>query len=224
MHPSKLIANAKNKLIKINDKELDYEFYDGDEKGECLICGIKTEKGFKRKDVIKQTFTNWQDCKNKESDVVCENCSFPLYYKTFRYYSIYADKNKCFHPILKEFKETILNAEPPFIFCIAVSGQKHIFLKSKVATSTSKMCVNLEETPIYFSKNEFIYLMEKVEFLYNHECKFTKEEIKTFNFAQHKIINYGIDNFMNLMYELEKYRNSKLLELCVHIAQKKEEV
>ena len=222
MHPSHLIYKASNTIQKVNDKEIDYTFQAGEVSGDCLVCGQYTEKGFSKKGVIKPTFNNWQDCKMKNSLVVCEKCTFAAKFKTFRNYSFYADETSFKHCILKEFKDVILNAKPPFVFCIAVSGQKHIWLKSKVCTNANNFVVNLEETQIKFKKKEFIFLMDKVEYLYNHECKFTKDEIKKLEFNSSKILKFGIDNYMYLMIELEQYKESKLLELCVHIAQKNE--
>lgn len=48
----------------------------GNKIGYCKMCGCKTEHGFVSKDYIKDTrFTNFDELKRIESDIICEHCA-----------------------------------------------------------------------------------------------------------------------------------------------------
>lgn len=222
MKASELIyESAKNKKIPSAKKEINYSFADGKEEGTCFICGRSTHKGFPKKEILKPTFTDYQYCINRQSDIVCECCSFCLSFSELRNYSIFATSNVFEHPSLSRCKELILhNTETPFILCIAVSGQKWLHIKSTVNYNSENIIVNLEENKISLNRKEFAFLLKKIEELYTFG--FTKEEIKKLKFNSTKILNFGIKRFEQIFKEVEKYKKTKLLELCCYLAQKEE--
>lgn len=225
MHPTELIyKNAVNRKIHTpKGVEVDYSFQEGQEEGNCYICNRKTTKGKKKNEVIKNTFTNQELCLNRISDIVCEYCSFYLNFSQMRNYAIFATESEFRHPAISDFKNIIINLpKEQFIICIPTSGQKWIALFSKVNFSDEFIQVSLETNVIKFRKKDFFYLMNKVEEVYNSEFKLTKEEIKTLEFNSSKILKMGLDRYKKIISDLEKYKNTKLMELCCVLAQKEE--
>lgn len=228
MNATKLIySTLSNKSINIktnNDlKTINYCFEAGKEKGNCYLCNSYTEKGFFVKKVIKPTFTNSDLAKDKNSNVICEACSFCLSKQELRSYGLFVTSNSFIHPTLKEFKKIILtNKVSPFVMHIPTSGKKWILLKSDVNYNTEHFTVMLEEEKIFVDRKQFSFLIEQIEKLYNLKTDFTKKEIASFNFDTTKILKFGTENFYKIYSKIEKFKNTKLLKLCCHLAQKEE--
>lgn len=225
MNATELIYKSakEKKIITPKGKEIYYDFKDGTEIGNCYICGRYTEKGFKKKKIIKPTFTDQQYCSARNSDTVCEYCSFCLSFSELRNYGIFATETTLIHPDIEQYTDIILNnKETPFILCIPTSGQKWLHIKSTVNYQADNISVNLEEQTILFNRSEFSYLFYELDKLYNSDFKFTKDEIEKLEFNSSKILNYGISNYKKMMEKLEKYKGTLLMKLCVYLLKKKE--
>ncbi len=226
MNPTKLIYKAaKGKTITTpKGKSIFYDFKVGDKEGHCYICGRHTVKGFDKKKIIKPTFTDQQYCNARDSDIVCEYCSFCLSFSELRNYGIFATETTLIHPDIERYTDIILNnKETPFILCIPTSGQKWLHIKSKVNYQTDNIAVNLEEQTILFNRSEFSYLFYELDKLYNSDFKFTKDEIETLEFNSSKILKYGLSNYQEMLEKLEKYKGTSLMKLCVYLLKKKGE-
>lgn len=226
MNPTKLIYKAgKGKTITTpKGKTIFYDFKDGNKEGYCYICGRHTTKGFDKKKIIKPTFTDQQYCNARDSDIVCEYCSFCLSFSELRNYGIFATETKLIHPDTGQYVDIILrNKETPFVLCIPTSGQKWLHIKAEVNYETEKMAVNLEEQTILFNRSEFSYLFQELDGLYNSDFKFTKDEIEKLEFNSSKILEYGLCNYEKMMGKLGKYKGTSLMKLCVYLLKKKGE-
>lgn len=228
MNATKLIystlSNRSTSIKSNNDfKVINYCFEAGKEKGNCYLCNSYTEKGFSVKKVIKPTFTNLDIAKNRNSNVICEACSFCLSKQELRNYGLFVTQSSFMHPSLKEFKNLILNNKAvPFLMYIPTSGKKWILLKSDVNYNAERFTIMLEEEKIFVDRKQFSFLIEQIEKLYNSKTNFTKKEIVSLNFDTTKILKFGTENFYKIYSKIEKFKNTKLLKLCCHLAQKEE--
>lgn len=228
MNTTELIySTLSNKSINIKTnntlKTINYSFETEREKGNCFLCNSYTENGFPLKKVIKPTFTNSNIAKNKNSNIICEACSFCLSKQELRNYGLFVTKNSFMHPTLKEFKNLIINNKiVPFVMYIPISGKKWILLKSDVNYNTERFTVMLEEEKIFVDRKQFSFLIKQIEQLYNSKTNFTKKEIVSLNFDTAKILKFGTENFYKIYSKIEKFKNTKLLKLCCHLAQKEE--
>ncbi|MEG3070998.1 MAG: hypothetical protein RQM92_09490 [Candidatus Syntrophopropionicum ammoniitolerans] len=102
---------------------------------------------------------------------------------------------------------------PPFVCCLAVSGQKHLTFKAPVNVDRQRFTVMLEEQPIHVSPKKLEHLLDMVEELYVY---FTKNEIITGNYSQHRIKECGIRQWGELEGMLEFWRAGHCLSwLCL---------
>lgn len=187
----------------------------------CWLCGGKTGgRGMPTKKAIKDTFTDRDKARWPASSSVCPGCVFCLSYMSLRNYSILATQNELRHPGRAEIRDMLLEPpEPPFVFCVAVSGQKWLHFRAQISYSRDDYYVQYEETPVYVSRPLLAYLLERVEMLYS---VFVKAEILTGQYGQNRIKQFGLAEFQRIENELAPHRGSRLFDLAVFVAQKQE--
>lgn len=189
---------------------------------QCWLCGGETGgKGQTKKKAIKNTFTNHDLAKNMQSQSICPGCTFCLSYAALRNYSIVATHNELKFPDKDTIRKLLmLPPEPPFVFCIATSGQKWLHFKAPINYSNKKFIVLLEEMPIPVEPIPFSRLLRPVEKLYT---TFTKAEILSGDYNQARIKQFGILEWEKLEQEIAIQRGSRLFQLAVHVARKEED-
>ena len=113
----------------------------------CWLCGGETGgQGVPTKQAIKPTFTDNPHARAQESKSLCSGCAFCLSMRELRNYSILAAADGLRHPSRADWREILLDPpEPPFVMCLAVSGQKHISFKAPVNLNREITTVALEE-------------------------------------------------------------------------------
>jgi len=186
--------------------------------GNCYLCG-QEGPGYPRAKVIKPTFTDHGLAKSPESVVVCVPCTWSLSLRSLRNYSLYVSKTGLKHPSRAEWRKILVSRpDPPYLVCIAVSGQKWLHFKGIVGLSNRVWTVILEETPVNFEPAKLRNLLDTVEQLYNGG--FTKAEIQTGDYQAHRIQAFGFERWAELESILEDKRGSRLFELAIFIAQK----
>lgn len=205
--PRKTITYEDIKLKKVEDKY-------------CWLCGGKTKgQGLSTNTAIKKTFMDYDRAKNHSSNNICAGCAFCLKHRSLRNYSILATKDRLHHPGRNEWREILFNPpEPPFVAIITLSGQKHLHFKGQIAESQDFYPVLLEETEVIIDQVELARILNTVEFLYSNG--FTKTEIETGNYKQHRILDFGINEWEKLESRIKEYRPSGLLDVALYIAQK----
>ncbi len=188
---------------------------------QCWLCGGKTGgKGQPVKTIIKPTFTDIDRAQINNSNSVCPGCCFCLSYRELRNYSIVVADGMIAHPTRPELKCLLLNPpEPPFLFCIAESGQKWLHFKSEIAYSQNNYPVQMEDTMIYVNVDELKKILSIIEELYT---VFSKEEIKTGRYNQNRIKQIGLSRFEELENRIIQYRTWRMFALALFVAQKKE--
>ena len=188
----------------------------------CWLCGGETDgKGLPVKKAIKSKFTDHPFARAQGSSSVCSGCVFCLSARELRNYSILAT-DKLFHPMRAEWRQILVSPPvPPFVMCLAVSGQKHLTFKAPVNLERERYVVMLEERPVGVVPYELEQLVVLVEALY---AWFTKDEILTGRYGQHRIKECGLARWEQLERQAGAWRGRVLFELALFVAQKWEEV
>ncbi|MFZ5687859.1 MAG: hypothetical protein ACOY9Y_06665 [Bacillota bacterium] len=188
---------------------------------QCWLCGGPIGgRGQPTKKAIKDTFTDIDKARVPASRSVCPGCAFCLSFRELRNYSILATEQELRHPTRAEIRDILLNPpKPPFVICIAVSGQKYLTFKAEVAYNRNFYPVQMEDTRIIVDVTQLSELLDLVERLYT---VFSKDEIRTGRYSQGRIKEFGISRFQELEERLAPHRGSRLFDLAIFVAQKKE--
>lgn len=187
----------------------------------CWLCGGTTGgRGLPVKKAIKDTFTDRDKARWPASRSVCPGCVFCLSFTSLRNYSILATADELRHPGRAEIRDLLLEPpEPPFALCIAVSGQKWLHFRAKVAYSWDGYPVQLEETPVCVERPILREWLGVIGRLY---AVFTKAEILTGQYGQNRIRQFGLAEFQGLEEQIAGHRGTRLFDLAVFVSQKQE--
>lgn len=128
-------------------------------------------------------------------------------------------------PQRKRCRELLLVPPPaPFLFCIALSGQKHVIFKGEVARDRHRFPVQVDDERIYVDREEFAEFLQAFEALY---CmgfsKDTVAEGRDWNHA--RILRVGLGTWRAAEAEFAPLRNRHpgFCLLAVHCAQRPED-
>ncbi len=197
----------------------------------CWLCGGETQgRGIPVKTAIKDTFTDVDRAKAPGSGSLCCGCAFCLSFSSLRFYSIVATPGKLIHPSRADLRGILLDPpEPPFMICMAVSGQKWVHIKSQIAYSRDNFPVQMEDVTIYVDPAELAEILEPMEELYSGgfskvTSKFGIGEIETGEYEPWKMQKFGIAKLEKLEEKLASWRGKRIFNLALFVAQKTEEV
>jgi len=197
----------------------------GEQEGICRICGLPGH-GLAFSGWVRPTFTDWD--KLLPGMIICHACQFCFVEQSkllaqrvgkekpqrMRNYSHFVIGGKWL-PLSKADKAQmarILLYEDWQVAIIAQSGQKHIIFRARPST------IQLEEQQIS-DWHDLGSLLATIETLYSG---FSKPEIKTGDYAQHRILRFGASFWWTLESELKSERQVVLFELALFLAQKGE--
>lgn len=188
----------------------------------CFLCGDPTGGlGLPTKKAIKPTFTDVPLAAAQDSRAICDHCAFCISRRELRNYSIFATRTRLSHPSRAEWRDILLDPPPPpFVACIATSGQRWLSIRAQVAYARDNYPVQVEDVPLYVDRPILRRILELAEDLYT---VFTKEEIARGEYQSHRIQQYGIARLDRVEGELQAYRGLRLFSLALLVAQKKEE-
>ena len=205
--------------VRVGDRVVEYPHLPhGSLRGPCWLCGCDTSRGALRSQVIRETFADIGRAAVPSSSVVCDHCTWALAQKALRTHSILVAEGVLSHPSRAEIRAALLDPpEPPFLLLIAVSGQKWLHFKGKVAMSRDRFPVLLEELPVVVEPVIFRVLLQVVERL--RGC-FTSAEIASGHYPPVKIQRYGIGRWETDEAVVSSWRGNRLLDLALHVAQK----
>lgn len=199
----------------------------GEERGICRVCGLEGT-GLPFGKWVRPTFTDWD--KLVQGDILCQPCQFAFCERSellaarvgkdkpqrMRNYSHFVVSGG-WVPLSKGDKARmahILLHESPEVAVIAQSGQKHILPWAVPGT------VQFELTQIR-DWHRLGPLLAKVETLYSG---FSKGEIESGDYAQHRVLRFGTALWWKLEAEMKPVRQAALFELVLFLAQKKGEL
>ncbi len=207
MRPTHIVFKALKAEGKIGNPEELKDF------GLCALCGSKIVSGYK--DMIKAKFNDRDILVAPASKYVCEPCAYVLKQNGFRY-KMFISSDAQF----LEFKRVELSkylfsppVAPPFIFCVPLSYHKHLLIKSKINYSTDSYYVQFENNAVEIKPRVHESIFKIIEKM----CKiFSKTEISTGDYKQHKIKKYGMAEFIAHEKEIKAYRGTPIFELLLY--------
>jgi len=219
-------AALNSKKVETKRRTISYEDLDYQKVEDklCWLCGGETEYvGRPVSEAIKMTFTDHSRAKMQESESICRGCSFCLdnENRSLRNYSILATKEKLYHPGRDDWRKILIDPPgQPFIAIMAVSGQKHLHFKASISQSIDYYPALLEEREIIIIREVLEEILKYFETLYSN--LFTKTEIRTGEYKQHRIMDFGIERWEVIESNISQWRPSGLLDVADYVAQEQE--
>jgi hypothetical protein len=199
---------------------------DGLEHGVCRSCGC-TGTGLPFDSWVRDTFTDWD--KLRPGELVCHACQFCFTDRNdaltrltgkdkpqrMRNYSHFVVGGK-WMPLSKGDKRKMrkLLSSSPGVAIVAESGQKHIIFRAKPGWW------QFEEQSLLPFPAELADLLDPVERLY---AGFSKAEIETGRYAQHRVLKFGVAEWGPLEAQIRPVRGTARLALALFLAQREEE-
>lgn len=205
---------------------------------QCYYCGAACGDTYSIDEYVKDTFTNFEFVKKQDSKYICEGCRAAFSTKTEviplcdetrendtpRLYSwIFDSKSKIAYT--KKHIDIIRNRilsgdfDPPFIVCLANSGQKHILFRCEINLDTDNFFVQLEEEKILVEREK---LAEYIEIAKPVIAAIGKVAILEETTINHYI---AVEKLLGKIEPLEKWlkiKNDNLAKLAVWLSPNKE--
>jgi len=198
----------------------------GDCGGICRVCGRRAG-GLSFPDWVRPTFTDWD--KLQSGEILCQACQFSFAEKSelltrrtgkeklqrMRNYSHFVIGDEWL-PLSKADKAQmahIMLCEDWCVAIIAQSGQKHLIFRARLGI-------------VQFEEQQMLDLRGLGDLLVTVEllCSgFSKVEIETGDYAQHRVVKFGLSSWWELESILRSQRQTALFELALFLAQRKEE-
>ena len=208
----------------------------------CWLCGGPTAGvGWPRVTALPDTFTNHNLAASPASDAICQACMFcqsKATWETYvdahpamglkkghamswRFYS-HAAWGTMHHECPQRARWRALLLDPPaapFLYVIAVSGQKHLIFRGTVASDRDRFPVLLEETTVWVDRARWRACLDAVETLY--ALGFAKEGILTGRYHQATMRTVGLARWRAAERALAPWRRRpRDLDLALHVAQR----
>ena len=205
-------------------KAADKPVKEGDLEGTCRTCG-RESIGLLFTEWVRKTFMDFD--KLVPGMLICHACQFAFAERSERLAQIVGKEkpqrmrnyshfvvDDSWIPLSKGDKlamQAILLDKKWSIAVIAQSGQKHILFRATpgILQFEEQRITTLDKLP---------WLLQTVEHLYRGG--FSKTEIETGQYAQHRVMKFGIPNWTKAETELRPYRQTAQFSLVVFLAQK----
>lgn len=200
--------------------------YPANAPGMCRVCGTEAS-GVRFSAWVRDTFTDHD--KLKPGEIICQACQFSFAEASellaqrvgkenpqrMRNYSHFVVAG-AWHPLNKGQKREMrdLLLQSPSLAVIAESGQKHLLFRAKPGW------LQFEEQSILPDVERWKAAQEIVDALY---LGFTKSEIETGRYGQHRIRQFGVARWHVLEQQIRPLRGSLLFQLAIFLAQKEED-
>jgi len=178
----------------------------------CYLCGGETGgEGWDRRDAFTASFTNTNLAKVPASVTVCQSCAAVSRGESWAAYAARRPDLglKTVHPIswrsyphaITETSHTIPRGEewrpllldppdPPFVYMIPTTNQKHLLFRCGVAYSRESFPVQHEEDRVWITPSEFREVVEAAERLF--ALGMSREAVETGRYPQESIRKAGL--------------------------------
>lgn len=196
-----------------------------DASGACRICGTPEVDGTSFDSWVRDTFTDWD--KIVPGDLICQPCQFcfseasemlartvgrdkPQRMRNYSHFIV--DGEWC--PLSKTHKLRMVELlRRKFdVAIVADSGQKHIIFRAVPGIA------QFEEQSV-FDLDGALGLLEPIEILY---ASFSKKEIGSGAYRQHRVIHFGVNQWIELERTVKPARGSLSFDLALFLAQRTE--
>jgi hypothetical protein len=199
----------------------------------CRFCGNESDDMTDFNRWVKPTFVDHD--KLLDGDGVCDSCLFwfdersaelaalvgkdkPQRMRNYSHFVV----SGMWIPLSKADKQhmqSILLGVPfPELATIAESGQKHIVFRAR-RNPLGATCgwVQFEEQSLFVQPMELKELLTLVESLH---AQFSKEEIETGDYVQHRVRQFGVEQWWTLESGIKSKRGGLLFQLALFLAQR----
>jgi CRISPR type IV-associated protein Csf1 len=210
----------------------------------CWLCGAPTHGvGWPRDLALPPTYTNHNSAKQPGSNTVCQPCVALGSKETWEaYVADHPEKGlktghamswRCYSHVFAEglhecptrarWREWLLEPpEPPFLFIVATSGQKHLIFRGKVGHSRDVYPVQFEEQSLFVERQTFARCLAAFEALY--ALGFSKDSILSGEYHHGQLLKVGLAAWRPLEAALAPWRRRPgYLQLAHFVAQRPEE-
>ncbi len=237
MHASYMAFNIIQKYISIDT------IIQKNTTVKCWLCGQVAVDYLPLRDGLSKTFCLADSASNPNSDIICIAChamaSKPYfdqyvnrrpemglkigYASSWRNYSHVFYKNNHFCPNRSGWEKWLLDPpDPPFLYVVALSSQKHLIYKSKLSFSRDSFFVQVEDDSVLVDRKLFqecLLIIQKLIHL-----GFYKKQILTNRYNGASILKNGKKQWKILNDQLVAFRrlNAKLIDLACFITPPKE--
>lgn len=210
----------------------------------CCLCGAATGGAGWHRSALPPTYTNWNLCAVPASQTICQPCmalagsdtwrdyvaahpeaglkaGLPLSWRTYSH-AFTVTGHEC--PNRKRWRELLLHPpEPPFLFVITESGQKHLIFRAQVAYSRDVYPVQVEEDLLLVNREAFAACLVAFERLY--ALGFSKDSIRDQRYHPAQLLKVGPVVWGNAeeAFAAFRKRHTGLVRLAHFCAQKPEE-
>lgn len=205
------------------------------ERGTCRVCGqMGVGQAFDA--WVRPTFTDWD--KLQPGNILCDGCAFwfeeqseelarrtskdkPQRMRNYSHFVVAGTWTPLSKGDKARMREILLSPPFPELAAVAESGQKHIVFRApRNPADVLAGWVQFEEQAVWVEPPELGRLLDLVEDLY---LGFSKSEIGSGSYAQHRIQRFGLEAWHELEAQIRPERGRSLLALALFLAQKREE-
>ncbi|MCK9326408.1 MAG: hypothetical protein M0P69_13025, partial [Bacteroidales bacterium] len=186
----------------------------------CWLCGGDTGGiGRLKKRHITKMFSDTEYAQENRSESLCVGCGGLLSNASMRFYSLLATEKGISHPTRREWRDILL-VPPQGIWAggLAISCQKHLFYRMTLNFSAVRCIVALEDFRVLYQPGHLDWLLGRVEPML---AVFSKEEIRTGQYRQNRIREYGLKAWQKAEAIIHPLRGNPLLDLVLYVAVKK---
>jgi hypothetical protein len=195
----------------------------------CWLCGGETGgSGWDRRDSFPETFTNVTLAAAPASFTVCEACAavsrretweryvamrpdlgliakHPFSFRSYAH-AIWTGHHECPRPA--RWRELLLNPpEPPFVFAIPTSKQKHLLFRCAVARDRERFPVQFEEDRLWLDRRLFGRCLDAAEQLLAAGAR--RREIEQGRYHQETLRRIGIATWRALEDRARQWRQGE---------------
>lgn len=185
---------------------------------DCMMCGKPITKGAPYKKVVSGNFTDWDICKNLDSQHICRECATVIKTRELRTHNFIASKGSLILFKKSDIEKYLFNLDEylvgEFVIGITRSFKKHSSFKCPVNRSTGKFFIQEEDKTYLFNARESEALYKS---LWDAYLYFTKDEILTGNYKMIGIQEFGIQRYMEYEQLFKKHRGSHYFDLLVYM-------
>lgn len=211
----------------------------------CWLCGGETHGvGWPRRTAVAETFTNHNLARVPTSETICQACvylssveSWGSYVAdhpgkelktggviSWRFYShaVSSAGHEC--PNRARWRQLLVAPpDPPFLFVIAESGQKHLLFRAAVAYDRDRYPIQVEEDRLIICCDELQGCLNSFEYLY--ALGFSKQQIASGDYNQKTVRSVGLTTWRLAEAEISPYRRlfPELIRVALFCAQRPEE-
>jgi CRISPR type IV-associated protein Csf1 len=178
----------------------------------CYLCaGVTDGVGWPRADAIPETFTGIDRPRYPVSSTVCQACAALAHKATWedyveahpaaglktghavswRFYSHAAWGNHHECPSRDRWRDLLLDPpEPPFVYVMAISAQKHLLWSARVAESRTEYPLVVEEATVIVRREAMTAALVAFEALLT--LGHTRDDVLSGRYASHRALRAGL--------------------------------